>query len=174
MWSGWWLGQDRARQHRETGPNCRGRALADYQFPGSADCPSFLLRHRIDLVLDHKDGTLEHRDWKTGSRVEVDELQDVAARIVVRQAFPEHSRILSSTAFLSHDVVQIDELTRDQVRSGWQRIKQLAGGIASEKDWLPVSNALCPWCPFYQRSCALYRSPSGGPDATTAWLEGAA
>jgi hypothetical protein len=146
----------------------------EYRFPGSADCPAFLLRHRIDLVLDHRNGALEHRDWKTGSRTEVDELQNVAARIVVRTAFPDHERILSSTAFLSHDVVQTDELTRDQVRSGWQRIKRLAAGVATEQGWLPVSNALCPWCPFYQRGCPIYPAPASGPDATTAWLEGAA
>jgi hypothetical protein len=145
----------------------------EYRFPGCADCPPFLLRHRIDLVLEHEEGTLEHRDWKSGARTEVDELQNVAARIVVRHAFPDHSRILSSTAFLAHDVVQIDELTREQVRSGWQRIKRLAASVAAERNWEPVSNALCPWCPFYQRGCPLYEAP-GGPDTTTSWLEGAA
>jgi hypothetical protein len=146
----------------------------EYRFPGCADCPPFLLRHRIDLVLEHENGTLEHRDWKSGSRTEVDELQNVAARIVVRQAFPDHPRILSSTAFLAHDVVQIDELTQEQVQSAWKRIKRLAAGVAAERDWLPVSNALCPWCPIYQRGCQLYPAPASGPDATTAWLEGAA
>jgi RecB family exonuclease len=146
----------------------------EYRFPGNTECPPFLLRHRIDLVLEHQDGTLEHRDWKTGARAEVDELQNVAARIVVRTAFPEHPRILSSTAFLAHGLVQIDELTREQVRTSWQRIKRLASSIVTEQEWLPVSNALCPWCPFYQRGCPLYSSPDGGVDATTTWLEGAA
>jgi len=146
----------------------------EYRFPGSADCPAFLLRHRIDLVLDHKNGALEHRDWKTGSRAEVDELQNVAARIVVRTAFPDHERILSSTAFLAHDVVQIDELTREDVRASWGRIKRLAAGAMAERDWLPTSNALCPWCPYYQRGCALYPTADIRPDATTEWLEGVA
>jgi hypothetical protein len=146
----------------------------EYRFPGCADCPPFLLRHRIDLVLEHENGTLEHRDWKCGARTEVDELQNVAARIVVRQAFPDHPRILSSTAFLSHDVVQIDELTREQVQSAWKRIKRLVTGAMAERKWLPTSNALCPWCPFYQRGCPLYPAPADGPDATTTWLEGAA
>jgi len=146
----------------------------EYRFPGCTDCPPFLLRHRIDLVLEHENGTLEHRDWKSGARTEVDELQNVAARIVVRQAFPDHPRILSSTAFLSHDVVQVDELTREQVQSAWKRIKRLAAGVAAERDWRPVSNALCPWCPLYQQGCLLYPAPASGPDAMTAWLEGAA
>jgi hypothetical protein len=146
----------------------------EYRFPGCADCPAFLLRHRVDLVLEHSDGALEHRDWKTGSRTEVDALQNAAARIVVRTAFPNHERILSSTAFLARGAVQIDELTRDQVRAEWQRIKRLAAGAMAERDWLPTSNALCPWCPFYQRGCPLYPDPASSPDATTDWLEGAA
>ncbi len=146
----------------------------EYRYPGCADCPSFLLRHRVDLVLEHRDGTLEHRDWKTGARAEVDELQNVAARIVVRTSFPDHERILSSTAFLAQGVVQIDELTRDDVRASWARIKRLAAGAMAEQDWLPTSNALCPWCQFYQKGCALYPTTASGPDATTDWLEGVA
>jgi hypothetical protein len=146
----------------------------EYPFPGDASCPPFVLRHRIDLLLEHADGTLEHRDWKTSTRTDVDQVQNVAARIVVRQAFPDHARILSSTAFLTRDLVQIDELTREQVRCGWRHIKGLAAAAATEREWLPVSNGLCPWCPFYQRGCPLYQSPNTGADVTTTWLEGAA
>ena len=28
----------------------------EYRFPGCADCPPFLLRHRVDLVLEHRTG----------------------------------------------------------------------------------------------------------------------
>jgi hypothetical protein len=146
----------------------------EYQFPGCSDCPPFTLRHRVDLVVEHADGTLEHRDWKCGKRIEVDAVQQVSARIVVRCAYPNHARILSSTAFLTRGVVQIDELTREEVREGWTRIKSLAAQAMAERDWLPISNALCPWCPLYQRGCPLYEAPVDGPDVTTSWLEGAA
>ena len=146
----------------------------EYAFPGNAECPPFRLRHRVDLILEHADGVLEHRDWKCGKRAEVDALQNATARIVVRQAFPDHPCILSSTVFLSHGIVQIDELTREQVSAEWQRLKRLATQSMGERDWLPVSNALCPWCPYYQRGCALYGSPDGRRDKTTDWLEGAA
>jgi hypothetical protein len=36
----------------------------EYLFPGTDDCPSFRLRHRLDLILEHEDEVLEHRDWK--------------------------------------------------------------------------------------------------------------
>jgi hypothetical protein len=146
----------------------------EYAFPGNEDWSPFRLRHRIDIVFEHADGTLEHRDWKSGKRAEVDALQTVAARILVRQAFPDHQRILSSTGFLALRLMQIDELTREQVSTEWQRMKRLTTQITKERDWHPVSNPLCPWCPFYQRGCSLYGASDGKPDGTTAWLEGAA
>jgi len=146
----------------------------DYPYPGDGDCRPFRLRHRVDIVLEHENGALEHRDWKGGKRADVDLLQHVAARIVVRHAFPDHPRILSSTVFLSHGVVQIDELTREQVCEEWRHMKKIARQIMTERTWHPVSNPLCPWCPYYQQGCSLYGAPDGGPDATTDWLEGAA
>jgi RecB family exonuclease len=146
----------------------------EYTYPGNGDCPPFRLRHRIDLGLQHPDGTIEHRDWKTGKRTEVDTLQNVAARIVFRQALPEPSRVLSSTAFLTSSVMQTDELTREEVKTEWNHLKRLVAGIKTEREWLPLSNALCPWCPYYQRGCALYRSSDEGSASTTIWLEGAA
>ncbi len=146
----------------------------EYLFPGTDDCPSFRLRHRLDLILEHEDEVLEHRDWKGGTRAEVDILQHVAARIVVRNTFRDHPRILSSTVFLSHGIVQIDELTRELVYEEWGHMKKIARQIMTERAWHPVSNPLCPWCPYYQQGCSLYGAPDGGPDATTDWLEGAA
>ena len=145
----------------------------EYAFPGNGGCPPFRLRHRVDLGLEHDDGTIEHLDWKTGEGYRVDELQNAAARIVVGRAFPDRPRVLSSTAFLANEAVRTDELTYDSVKAAWGRIKALVAGIAAERDWLPVSNPLCPWCPFYGRGCSLY--PAGeGTDAMTDWLEGAA
>ena len=146
----------------------------EYDSPGNGEYPPFRLRHRLDLILEHEDGALEHRDWKGGKRADVDVLQHVAARIVVRHAFPDHPRILSSTVFLSHGLVQIDDLTREQVCAEWRHMKQIAKQIMTERAWLPVSNPLCPWCPYYQQGCSLYGAPDGRPDATTDWLEGAA
>jgi hypothetical protein len=121
----------------------------EYRFPGCAECPPFLLRHRVDVVMEHGDGGLEHRDWKTGARAEVDEMQNVAARIVVKTAFPDRDRILSSTAFLARDIVQIDELTRDEVRAvlgaheaGGRRRDGRDGMAADVERALPVVPAL--------------------------------
>jgi hypothetical protein len=52
-------------------------------------------------------------------------------------------------------------------------MKRLVTAIQAERNWLPLSNALCPWCPYYQQGCSLYRSPGEGTDTMTDWLEGA-
>ena len=139
----------------------------ELRFPGNDECGPFLLRHCVDLILEHPDGTVEHRDWKTGKRAEVDALQTLVARMVVghayRRASPTPPRILSSTAFLEHGLVQVDELPRAALLAEWRRIVRSASRIMTEQDWHPRSNALCPWCPLYQNGCELY----GAPDAAT-------
>jgi len=49
----------------------------EYDSPGNGEYPSFRLRHRLDLILEHEDGALQHCDWKGGKRAEVDILQHV-------------------------------------------------------------------------------------------------
>jgi hypothetical protein len=133
----------------------------EYAARGKATYPPFRLRHSVDLVLEHEDGTLEHVDWKTGKRAEADEVQMVTARIVVRCAFPPNRRIVSATAFLDREEVQRDEMTREQVCAGWDRITRSIAAIEAERNWYPSSNALCPWCPLYRRGCDLYPAPGG-------------
>ena len=96
------------------------------------------------------------------------------ARIVVCHAFPDPPCFLSSTVFLVHATLQIDELTREQVGAERRRMERLVIQIRAEQNWFPASIALCPWCPFYQQGCSLYPTPTEGPDITTRWLEGAA
>ncbi len=145
----------------------------EYSFPGNRTAPAFRLRATVDLVLRHDDGTIEHLDFKTGNSLRVDPIQNTVCRIVVGQAFHDVPRILSSTAFLQSEATRSDELTREDVKTIWTKVKELATTILTEQEWLPTSNPLCPWCPLYQRGCALYPSEEG-PDATTDWLEGAA
>jgi hypothetical protein len=145
----------------------------EYEFPGNGSCQRFRLRHKVDLVLRRADATIEHLDWKTGTSHRIEALHNAAARIVVGRAFPDRSRILSTTAFVVNEAVRTDELTYEEVKVGWERIKGLVQGILAEAEWLPVSTALCPWCPLYGRGCPLYPTDDV-PDAMTQWLEGAA
>jgi hypothetical protein len=147
----------------------------EYLFPGSRDgaFPAFRLRHTVDLVLEREEGAIEHLDWKTGNGYRIDDLQNVAARIVVGQAFPDRPRFLSSTAFLANEAMRTDELSYEAIKVVWEGIKGLVQAISIEQDWLPVANPLCPWCVFYGQGCPLYPGVDA-PDAMTGWLEAGA
>ena len=146
----------------------------DFPYPGNGDCPPFTLRAKVDLVLRHADGGLEHIDHKTGRGQEIDTLQNVAARIVVRQQFPEPAPyVRSTTLFLASQSSRSDELTRVQVQETWREIKALARGTLEAKAWPPVRSTLCEFCPFYGNGCSLDPAQGDG-DAMAEWLDGVA
>jgi len=132
-----------------------------FPFPGRSAEPPFTLNARVDLVLRHDDGGIEHVDWKTGKRGWVDEIQNVAARIAVGKALQE-PRVVSTVSFLAaangeHD--DSSELSRQDVRDGWTTIKGLASSICTDNEWTPIQSGLCNWCPYYQHGCKLHRAP---------------
>ena len=117
----------------------------------------FLARRspRIDLVLQHEDASLEHVDWKTGSRAWVDEIQNATGRIVVGRAFQE-ARIRSTTHFLGSTATRSRALEQEEVVAVWREIKELVAAIETEQTWTPTPNPLCAHCPFQRNGCALY------------------
>ncbi len=146
----------------------------DFAYGGSADCPPFVLRTRVDRVLRYPDGVIEHGDYKTGSSAWVDPIQNVAARIVVGQHYRRSGEaVRSSTIFLAGRAIRVEELTREQVGVTWREIKRLANAILAEQEWQPVRSKSCEWCPFFDNGCSL--DPAGDVgDEMTAWLDGAA
>lgn len=141
-----------------------------YAFAGRSDVPAFELRAKVDLVLRHTDGSLEHIDWKTGKGCRIDQLQNTACRIVVGQTYTDEPVIRSTTAFLATETTRSDLLTRDQVRENWTVIKEIVSLILAETAWLPTENPLCEFCPLYEQGCKLF--PGGQQhDQMTAWLE---
>lgn len=132
----------------------------DFPFPGRSAEPPFTLNARVDLVLRHDDSAVEHVDWKTGKRGWVDEIQSVAARIAVGRALQE-PRVVSTVNFLSaangdHD--DSSELSRLEVREGWDAIKGIATSICTDEAWTPKQGPLCNWCPYFQHGCKLHRA----------------
>src|SRR5690606_21675345 len=100
----------------------------DFPFRGRSTEPAFVLKARVDLVLRHDDGAIEHVDWKTGKRGWVDDIQNVAARLSVGRTLQE-PRVVSTVSFLSAangEFEDSSELSRTEVRSGWDEIKRLA------------------------------------------------
>jgi hypothetical protein len=126
----------------------------EYAYAGSRDAPPFSLKTRIDLVLQHDDASLEHVDWKTGSRAWVDEIQNVTGRIVVGRAFQE-PRVRSTTYFLGGTTSKSRALDQEGVHTVWKEIKDLVAAIETEESWSPIPNQLCNHCPFKRNGCPL-------------------
>lgn len=145
----------------------------EYSFPGNDTCGPWRLRHTLDLVLEHPDGSIEHLDRKTGSSLRIDHVQRVAARIVVGKAFPGRTSYTSSTVFLAHQTTRRNDLSYEQVKTEWERMKSLVVALASDAGWAPAENPLCPWCPLYQAGCPHFPALDPSSDITD-WLEGAA
>jgi hypothetical protein len=142
----------------------------EYDFPGDSSWPPFRLRHRVDLVLEHPNRSVTVVNWKTSRTMGVNDIECVSARIVAGSTFPDRPAITSATGFLVHRPVVDGQLDSTTIRAVWHRIKVLAAAIASETDFLPRSNALCPWCPAYQNGCPIQPSVSAGIDSITEWL----
>lgn len=143
----------------------------DYGFPGSAHCPPFILRAKVDLILKHSGGDREHIDWKTGGRREVDEIQNACCRIVTAQNFKtDHEDIISTTAFLGARDVCSERLDRSQVLATWGRIRETAAAILGGQSWEPKRSFGCNYCPFYGGGCSLDSTESSVRQLTL-WLE---
>ncbi|MDQ3549339.1 MAG: PD-(D/E)XK nuclease family protein, partial [Chloroflexota bacterium] len=141
----------------------------EYVFHGTDSTPAFVLRATVDLVVEHPSGEIEHIDWKTGASTYPDMIQTITSRIVVGQAYPAQP-IRTTTMYLAAGTTESGILTRDEVRETWENIKTIVTGIQRDQDWLPSSNPLCPYCPFYQNGCSLY-TKADTTDVMTEWLE---
>lgn len=142
----------------------------EYVFPGNNAYPAFRLRARVDLVLEHPDGTLEHLDWKTSSGHYVDSIQQVASRIVVAQSYPKRSVVRSSTAFLPSESTRTEVLSREYAKTIWHEIKEVVATILSESDYQPFPNPLCEYCPMFGRECPIYPPTEEGTEIAD-WLD---
>lgn len=150
-WSGWALAQigDGARvvdverdRYRTLQRAVRGRPIT--------------LRSRLDAVVKHVDGSVEHIDYKTG-KVRTDPVQDLISRTVVGAAYGGDRRIVTTTLFVAHKRRESRELKPDEVRPVWEDVKRAITAIATgEGPWDPTPTPLCEWCPYCD-ICPAYK-----------------
>ena len=131
--------------------------------PGKAT----LINGRIDALWQHGDGTIEVRDYKTGSPL-TDLSDDIGAliyAILVAAHYPGAS-IRVTYEYLGNEpeaivdrLVSLD-VTRSHLHTARQRIDTAINRIRSEQAFAPSpSEHRCRWCPF-QRNCdAAERGP---------------
>ena len=116
------------------------------------------IRSKIDLVLDHGDGEIEHIDYKTG-KPERDLIQEVMSRVVLRSRLAETERhlqrLVTTTIFAKDGSLVREELDRDQFRGFWEEIVGSINRIRSADSWKPKPGPYCQWCGFSQRRCSV-------------------
>lgn len=123
--------------------------VLSYPFAGSADTPAFVLRAKVDLILEHpQDGTLEHIDFRTG-KVRADAVQEAAEQIVVGQAYgARYPTIRSTILYVTERQAVTVDLDRSACQQGWRDIQTLVRSIMADDRWSPNPSALCSWCPY--------------------------
>lgn len=142
-WSGWALGRlgDEVRVLgveqelvQDLPRTVRGRRVA--------------LTARLDAVVEHPDGSIEHIDYKTGG-MRPDPVQELVSRTVVGPAYDAKRRIRTTTMFVAHKQTTSRELHRDEMRQVWEDVKRAITAMAvGDGPWEPRPSALCQWCPY--------------------------
>ena len=143
----------------------------EFAYPGSPDCPAFLLTAKPDLIRELPDGTIETVDWKTGGFRE-NEQQQALARIVIAAVNPDRV-IRSTTVFLAtapEATVETMILPDATVRSWWKAVKTVARDLETRQAWPATSHPFCSSCPLYHQGCPLYPA-APDPRRLLVWLE---
>jgi hypothetical protein len=142
-----------------------------YYHRGANDSPACLFRAKVDLVLGHSDGTLEHVDFK-GGKVKADPIQEVLSRIVVASEYGErYPEIRTTTLFVAEHKRTSAVLERGACRETWETIKRAVAAIQSAADWKPSPSPFCGTCPYFSNGCSVSLE-SAGTKALGTWLEG--
>lgn len=138
-----------------------------YAFSGNASCDPFTLRAKIDLVVEHPDGTLEHIDFKTG-RFKRDPIQEISSRIVMGAAYGRdfpYPKIRSTILFGAEQRVVSETLSKEDCLPTWREIREIANTIMTGSCWAPETSPLCEWCPYFENGCSLSASNTSWSDA---------
>lgn len=129
------------------------------------------LAARVDLVIRHADGSIEHLDWKTGTEREDDALQAAICRMVVGATYPASSRgaseIRTTTRYTQsrHDVSFV--MSHEHLSQYWRDVLSLIHKMATERVTTPKPGPLCRWCPFLGNGCSLPLLIPNGATAKT-------
>ncbi len=135
-------------------------------------CPQpFLLRAKVDLVLSHPDGTLEHLDFKSG-RAQRDPIQEIASRVVVGSEYgDEYQTVRTTTYFVAEQTAVSEIIDRSTCREAWKTIRETVNAILTNTTWQPEPSPLCQFCPFFGNGCSA-DPKAGDVDTMSDWLNG--
>jgi hypothetical protein len=116
---------------------------------------ALLVGGRIDAMWRHGDGSVEIRDYKTGSCPEdlrTDFGAGIYALLVAAQSGATKRPPAIDVAYESlageHARVVSERVDAPWLQSTWDSLVELAGAIRSERDFTPTPSAGCAYCPY--------------------------
>ena len=143
---------------------------------------AFTLAAKTDLILLKKreDGVefLDVVDYKSASTIRHDLIQEVAARITVKQNAGQRFgvadlSIVNTTIYLGAESVVSREITTEECRETWELMKSIARAIFKDNQFPPTPSPLCEWCPFFEKACSIHSLQNDNLQLGM-WLDGTA
>ena len=121
-----------------------------YLFQSSAIPDPVALEARVDLVIRHGDGLVDHIDFKTGAQPG-DIIQNFVSRVTVANCLKVPSEKLRTVNVLTksgeYEVVPSD---RRQHAHTWDLVKDTIASLAVDSEWEPRPDPpICRWCDFH-------------------------
>ena len=162
--AGWCLGEIpddvlvRATERQfQTGPLRLGE-------PGSADRGPVRFQARLDLLVEHPDGGIEHIDFKSGSPRSTHWIQRGLERLVVGDGYPVAPGApptRTTTLYAGHRQVESICHTEETFRSTRADLRDLTVRMLATPPCPaapePAPAGHCAWCPYRETACPAHR-----------------
>lgn len=104
---------------------------------------------KVDLVIRHGDGMIDHIDFKTGYEGG-DPLQNVMSRVAVAHGMQTSALRLRTVNVMSKTgAYEVDRSTNHQYRQNWQVVEYTVAQLAADSTWPGTTDpAICSRCEF--------------------------
>jgi RecB family exonuclease len=120
---------------------------------------SVVIRSKIDLVLEHEDGSIEHVDYKTG-KPDRDFVQEVMSRVALKSHLVSEGYsdrpIVTTTLFSSDGTMHRETYSREEFMLRWADVRKTIEEIHATETWRPKPGSHCRWCDFRNHRCSLW------------------
>jgi CRISPR/Cas system-associated exonuclease Cas4 (RecB family) len=135
----------------------------DYVFVNSRLSDPISIESRVDLVIRHGDGYVDHIDFKTGSQ-SGDIIQNFVSRVTVANSLDIPSEKLRTVNVLTKTAeYQVIPADRKQHAHTWELVKDTIFRLSVDSEWTPRPEpAVCRWCDF--RPICKHAEPEAADD----------
>ncbi len=116
---------------------------------------------RVDLIVQHPDGEIEHIDFKTGGPQEDHWIQRGVERLVVGAAHPADGgrpATRTTTLYAGPRLADSQCHTVESFRSTKAELRDLAHRMLSDDAPAPTPSGRCAWCAFRDAGCPVGQS----------------